>query len=52
MKRTRPPGRPRVDGGDESVRVKLTLTAYQYDYLYTTAQRTELSVPEVIRRHV
>jgi hypothetical protein len=45
-------GRPRVEDADDTVRVEVTLPAYQYDYLYATARRTEVSVPEVIRRRL
>jgi hypothetical protein len=45
-------GRPRIDPLGEPVRVSLTVTAYQYDYLYAASKREDVSVPEVIRRHL
>jgi hypothetical protein len=46
----RPPGRPPLDATDPSVRVGVSLPAKQFDALCTEAQRTSVSVPEVIRR--
>jgi hypothetical protein len=48
----RRPGRPSVDGEDQSVYVGVTLTSAQYDDLCTQALREEVSVPEVIRREL
>ncbi len=52
MKPTRRPGRPRLDEDDDTVRVKVSVPGYQYDYLYAAARRSEVSIPEVIRRHL
>jgi hypothetical protein len=48
----RRPGRPSVDGDDQSVYVGVTLTAAQYDELCKTAIREDVSLPEVIRREL
>lgn len=45
-------GRPRIDPDDASVQVTVTLPARQYDAFATTARRSDLSVPEVIRREL
>jgi hypothetical protein len=46
------PGRPRVDPDDLSVQVCVTLSSRQYDSYATTARRSDISVPEVIRRRL
>lgn len=46
------PGRPSVDGDDESVYVGVTLSAKQFDRLSREAIREDISVPEVIRREL
>ena len=48
----RPPGRPRVDEKDDSVRVCLTLSQRDYDRAYVEAQRAGVSIPEVLRRQL
>jgi len=45
-------GRPRVDPDDQSVQVCVTLPSRQYDSFASTARRSDISVPEVIRRQL
>jgi hypothetical protein len=46
------PGRPPLDKDDPSVTVTVSLPSKQYDELYTRAQRADVSIPEIIRRHL
>lgn len=45
-------GRPSVDPQGLTMRVDLTLSAATYDALYAAARRSEVSVPELIRRQL
>jgi hypothetical protein len=42
-------GRPRVDEGDSSQTVTITLPRKQYDQFCADAQRQDVSIPAVIR---
>jgi len=43
-------GRPRVDEGDGSYAVTVTLPRKQYDRFCADARRQDVSVPAIIRR--
>jgi hypothetical protein len=45
----KPRGRPRVDEGDRSQTVTITLSRKQYDRFCAEAHRRDVSVPAVIR---
>jgi hypothetical protein len=49
MKQT---GRPRIDPDDYSVSVSVSLPSRQYDQFYRQARRDDISIAEVIRRHL
>ena len=46
----RQPGRLPLDPNDPSALVHLRLPGRQYDQLFAVAQRSRMTVPEVIRR--
>lgn len=45
-------GRPRLDPTDVSARISVTLPARDYDRLCRGAQRADVSLAEMIRRHL